>query len=191
MNKKIIGTMLVATSMLTSAAFAIDSSASFAKQFADKNNKRITNNISLLFVQQAQHATLRKVSKNSNCYSFTVWPASKQVYYFSDEPVREAGELTTKEFIALWKHQGTGAAVASFEPNVAIEGGMLANGKFVKIYNSGATLSDVKYSAKHDYVTYKACPIGNGGSLQSADLRNVTVFMDDFGTVGFTPWPPS
>jgi hypothetical protein len=190
MNKKIIGTMLVATSVLTSAAFAIDSSASFAKEFADKNNQQIKNNISLLFVQQAPHATLRKISKSSDCYAFNVWPASDKVYYFSDEPVREAGELTTKEFIALWQHQGASNGSA-FKPNVAIEGGVVANGKFVKIYNSGAILSDVHYSQKNNSLTYKACPIGKGNYLQTADLRNVTVFIDNLGTLGFTPWPPS
>ena len=183
MNQKIIGTLLVATSMLTHIAFSLESMENSSKECSDKNN------ISLLFVQEAKHATLYKISKNNLCYNFTIWPASNKVHYFSEEPAREAGELTTKKFITLWQNQDSSTS-SSFKPNVAIEGDLVSNGKFVKIYNSGATLSNIRYSVKNNSITYTACPISNGNTLKSADLRNVTVFIDN-EKVGFTPWPPS
>jgi hypothetical protein len=190
MNKKTIGSLLIATSILTSEAFSGNSSANFTKECSDKANTTSVNNISLLFIQTAKNGTLRKINKSSTCYTLKLWPANETVHYFSDEPAKEAGELTTLQFMTLWQPQNS-SSNSSFEPNVAIEGSIVSNLKAKKIYNTGATLSDAKYSVKDDSFTYKACPISKSHYLQTVDLNNVTVFIDSMVTGQFTPWPPS
>jgi hypothetical protein len=190
MNKKTIGSILIATSILTSEAFSADSSANISKECSDKANTTNVNTISLLFIQTAKNGTLRKINTSSTCYTLKLWPANETVHYFSDEPAKEAGELTTQQFLTIWQPQNS-TTHSSFEPNVAIEGSIVSNTKAKKIYNSGATLSDAQYSVKDNSFTYKACPISNSHYLQTADLNNVTIFIDSMGIERFTPWPPS
>ena len=165
--------------------------ASFIDQFAAKKNKVIRNNIELLFVQHGRYASLHRINSKTNCLELQVWPLGETVHYFSDVPVRVSGNLTSRQFVAMWDHQSE-VNGKPFIPNVAIEAVKLnKQGVVISVFNQSAALSDALYHAKDDSMSYMACPIKGSKLTAQNKLQHVIIFFDNFGVSPFQPWPPS
>ncbi len=132
---------------------------------------------SLLFLQQAKHATLRASKKNERCYRLTLSDLNRGILYFSNQPKRVVGRIDNKRFIEIWNHN-------KIRPNIVLQGYYNQNGKkneFKKVL----VISQPRYNTSSANMKYQACLLNNSQpKLRNMVLNDATLFIDNFH-----PWP--
>ncbi len=141
------------------------------------NSHSTRNRVELLFLQQADSGSIVVDNDKPGCYTLTLANLHQHVLYFSDQPKRKAGRLTLKEFLETWSHD-------RIKPNVAMQA-FAVNREDVKEINMVAVLSNPKYNAKNQSMTYTACPISSSKIMANLNLRSVNLFIDPI-----QQWPP-
>jgi hypothetical protein len=154
----------------------------FSKKFLTKGRKRPVNHIELLFVQQTDKAQMTMIN-DSKCMTLTLTGLARGLHYFTDQPRRMAGQLSTADFLKVWHKQDQ--VDSGFRPNVAIQGQGLSAHNASSTYDEVAELSRPMYNAARNDLTYKACPLQGQSLAMAKTLKNVTIFYDQF-----SQWPP-
>lgn len=177
----------IASSMLllslSSIATASNLSDDFKKieAFFTQSHKNKKNHVNLLFLQQADSGTITPMPKKAGCYTLTLSNLHDNVLYFTDEPTRKAGNITTREFIDVWKHN-------TIVPNVAMQA-FAVSPNDIRELNFVATLQDPKYNKRAKTVSYTTCIIAKTKkertAISKSDLRSVNLFIDPLHQ-----WPP-
>jgi hypothetical protein len=173
LQKKLMGAFVGASVLLLSFTFTLEgdvlASSSILKE---RVNVSRPNKISLLFLQQAQTATLTDQQKN--CYQLALSGISDSTLYFSDQPSRIVGHVTPKDFLAIWQAN-------KVKPNAAIHGHYMLNNKMAT-YDLVVELTAPHYNAKSQIWQYQACltDVKLEASTVPAKLSMVTLFIDNF-----------
>lgn len=141
---------------------------------------KINNEVGLLFIQQADAASITKSKEGDGCYTIHLTDYRKKVLYFYDQPKRRAGEISTKNFIQVIKHNGSEYGI---KPNVAIQG-YAVGPKGVKEFNTVVEVTDPKLDPKTKTISYRICAIKPAKLKVMAQIRSVNMFFDQF-----QPWP--
>jgi|GEM_PF-3381177 len=158
----------------------------FTNHFMTKSVSSIQNHIELLFVENAEHASLKPDVNKKGCMDLDLWPVSSDIHYFTDEPVRLSGNVTPSHFVNMWSKQNK-AGGKPFIPNVEIEALSTAKGKAESTYHASAALGEASYNADDKRMHYLACPLKGESPLKTEpNLKKVTIFFDQF-----TIWPPT
>lgn len=190
-NNKVFNGFAVAIGMagLMAGTFALASEihthgyARFANVFLTHSRSTPQNKIDLLFIEQARQGSLLPSQKKPGCDRLTLQHLPLGLHYFTDQPKRMAGKLTTAEFMRVWHHQNK--APSWFIPNVAIQGVAFDAQHKLYEFNEVAALSDPNYNVKQDEISYLACPLKGNKMVSIKHLQDVTVFFDNF-----SQWPP-
>lgn len=189
MKKQFILLAVLCASALTAiAATASDDGgySQFAAQFFNKKVAKSTNHITLLFIQSAQSGTMTIDQQHPGCATLTLYNIPRGMEYFTDQPHRVAGRLTSKAFVDMWQGQKN---PQQFAPNVAIQADIPIQSGANQAYTQVASLRNPQLNSSNHSLSYLACPLkGKSLSVQSS-LKNVTVFYDNFVTF-FKQWPP-
>lgn len=166
--KNIIASLIIG-SCVTSSSFATD-----VKSMLHKQPK---NHIELMFFQQA-HSGLIKPS-TSGCYDLVLMNNEPDVMYFSNAPVKTAGNLTLAEFVETINHSQIADKV---EPNALIHFKQQA---FLhkRAVNTIGILSNAKYAHKQFHYTF--CPFNGNNAIKQGQIRSVNLFIDPIHR-----WPP-
>lgn len=181
MMKLIRFSLILLLSLLAASALAANKDMSKLRTLLG-NKTKMKNQITLLFIQQANSGSLVPIKNKKYAYQLILNNVKKKTLYFSDQPKRVVGSLSTAAFIAMIadnkKHY-------SIMPNVAIQGYRIKNGKIIEI-NRIAVLSNPKYNSKTKTVTYSATLLGQAKFKPlKHHLMDITLFFDNI-----RPWPP-
>jgi len=177
----------IASSMLllglSGTAMALNLSDDFKKieAFFTQSHKHKKNHVNLLFLQQADSGTIVPLAKKPGCYSLTLSNLHDSVLYFTDQPTRKAGNITTREFIEVWKHN-------TIVPNVAMQA-FAVSPNDIRELNLVATLKEPQYNQQAKTISYTTCIITKANKqkpkIAKSDLRSVNLFIDPLNQ-----WPP-
>ena len=143
-------------------------------------HKHKQNHVDLLFLQQADSGFIVPMKHRAGCYKLTLSNLHENILYFTDQPKRNAGNITNREFMEIWKHN-------TIVPNVAMQAFSISPDE-VREINLVAALTHPKFSAKKQTITYTACIIQKDKEqqkLKKAELRSVNLFIDPLHQ-----WPP-
>jgi len=181
--KKIIGIIVLSIAVV----FSINILAK-SKQAEQPNVPRLTKlfshkkNLRLLFIQQAKRAAILPTSNKPGCYTLKLTELKRSVLFFSDQPRKLAGHLSTASFMYLLRNN---ASHFNIKPNVAIEA-YQSNG-FKKEINFVANLANPVYTGRgrHQVVTYTACPLKKNGFQPIKKIKHINLFFDHLR--GFPP----
>lgn len=171
--------------LLSVSGLALSSSnvsADFAKirAFFTHPHKHKKNHVDLLFLQQADSGSIKPIWHKKGCYRLTLSNLHENVLYFTDQPKRNAGNITNREFMEVWKHN-------TIVPNVALQA-FAVTPEDVREINLVAALKNPHYHKKTQSITYTACIIQKDQEKQNikkAELRSVNLFIDPLHQ-----WPP-
>jgi len=142
-----------------------------------RNLKPDRNRVELLFLQQADSGSIVPDNDKPGCYTLTLTNLHQNVLYFSDQPKRKAGRLSITEFLQTWSHD-------RIKPNVAMQAFAVSRAD-IKEMNTVAVLSNPRYDAENQSMTYTACPISSSKIIAHHHLRSVNLFIDPI-----PQWPP-
>lgn len=150
---------------------------------------------SYLFVFDGRNADLKRVDGTGKSLELTVplRGQNQRVTWFTDRPVRDAGQVRMKDFVGLW--QGSGRdSFRQDPPNVAVsfDGATLiatmTNPRIVDTREGGhalvATLTLVRGQALADFakstsgIAGHAKRVGDNQLPPRGRIRNVSVFVD-------------
>ena len=161
--------------------FAVGSFARELDLSAKRAEKQYAN-VQLLFVQTAQFASINPQPQDkAHSYILRLYPAPKNVIYFSNAPKRLAGKVSLSNFLDVWQSHKS-------SPNVELEATDLATQKPISIVMK---FSDPVYRADTGTLTYKMQSWRSDGVLPRGvihfplKLSNVSLFIDHF-----SQWPP-
>lgn len=178
-------TAFIVGSLLLTASIAQASSGLTAKVeklyrhlFSKKSDK---NHVTLLFLQQAKSAEVESTPNAKGCYLLNLRNLNSDVIYFTDQPKRETGKITLKDFLTIWQHNEKDFGI---RPNVALQA-TIHHKNTEQPVSFISTFSNPEYNAKTHALTYLACPINTTQKIPASKLENVTLFFDPFH-----PWPP-
>jgi hypothetical protein len=121
-----------------------------------------------LFLQKAYNASLR--DDGINCYELKLTKLNPILDYFSEEPLRIVGTLTTERYLQLWKKDPK-------ERNMALHG---FDATQEKSYSLIATISNPQYDKNLDQMTYHTCLTDATVQkpLSTNQLTHVILFID-------------
>ncbi len=139
-----------------------------------------------LFVESADKATIKIIPGKDKTYTIVLKNIDPFVTYFSDRPIRDAGELSIEKFIEMWHHKN----VNSFRenpPNAVLhakKGGFFSD---VQVFNFAIIVTEPYYDKKSGTLSFTAKPLpGNVDSLpESETFHHVSIFID---SVCLTCW---
>lgn len=141
----------------------------------------ISNKVDLLFVQQAEKGEVIPLRSRLGCYVLKLRDMHRKVLYFSDQPERISGKLTVGEFVQTLENN---AKHYGIKPNVAILAYGI-NNKNIREINQIAVLTNPKFNATQETVSYTACPINKENKVrQTRKFGDITLIFDSFHT-----WP--
>lgn len=133
---------------------------------------------SYLFVQSADYGTLKLINKNTNDYTFTLKGVDGHVVYFTDRPNRVAGVTSIENFLEAWNNKAKNNFAAD-APNASVAGVQIHWAFEKKPSNYVLTLTNPKYNAKNETLTYEAKLLGTTESVNNVTIKNVALFFDD------------
>ena len=177
-----LASSLVLLSISGLALSSSNISADFAKirAFFTHPHKHKKNHVDLLFLQQADSGSVKSIWHKQGCYKLTLSNLHENMLYFTDQPRRNAGNITNREFMEIWQHN-------TIVPNVALQAFTVSSDNIREI-NLVATLTNPKYNEKNQSITYTACIIQKEQkklNIKQAELRSVNLFIDPL-----QQWPP-
>lgn len=185
MNNRVKFSLASSVILLSVSGLALSSSnvsADFAKirAFFTHPHQHKQNHVDLLFLQQADSGSMKRIAHRKGCYQLTLSNLHENVLYFTDQPKRNAGNITNREFMEVWKHN-------TIAPNVALQGFAVTPDE-VREINLVATLKHPRFHESNQSITYTACIIQKDQKkerIKNAELRSVNLFIDPLHQ-----WPP-
>lgn len=129
------------------------------------------SHIRLLFLQEAEQATLIPSSKG--CYNLSLTKLQPELLYFSDRPNKVSGYMNVQEFMSIW---GKSKVIH----NAVLHG--YANSKDHASTSIALSISLPTYHSKWDRLSYTACllDVKSEKSWPETKLYNATLFVDPF-----------
>lgn len=166
-----LGTVLYLT-VASTAAMANMSSSSTATTLLKQTGSQNASQISLLFVQQADQATLTSVG--NRCFDVLLSGLKPSLLYFSDQPKRVAGHMDNQEFVNLWQHD-------KIVPNAVLHG-LTQPGQINSGYDTVLTFSKPAYDNKAQTIHYQGCVTDAQQEpvITTKKLYDVSLFIDNF-----------
>lgn len=138
-------------------------------------------NISYLFLQIANQATIKALDKKSpSNYQLTLKNVRPYTNYFSDRPHRISGMLTLHQFLNGWRNGADSFQINP--PNVAISGEYIENKLKKSTRSFIMELKNPIYIEATNTVTYDVTflsKVPEIGDQKEINLNHVTVFFDD------------
>jgi hypothetical protein len=128
----------------------------------------------IMIFQHADKGTITKEANESSCYQVNLSGLKDHVIYFANQPSRSTGVLNLSEFVVTWQHN---EKVDNIHPNAIIHG--TDSDKKTRI-NDTVVLSNLKYDAKNNTITYKACALDPKKMFAKGKITDVSVFIDPF-----------
>jgi hypothetical protein len=142
------------------------------------NPRPAQNHVALLFVQEADSGFLDPTKNRPGCYTLSLSNLHQHVLYFTDQPKRKAGKISTAQFVDIWQHNNV-------TPNIALNAFSVTS-KNIHEINMVAVLKNPNYNKKDQSMRYTACTLAKQSTLQTKTaLRSINLFIDDLH-----PWPP-
>ena len=143
-------------------------------------------NAEYLFVESADKVYIKVDNSKDGTYTITLKNVDPLVTYFSDRPIRNAGELTVDKFLEIWQNDSNDSFKKN-PPNAVLHAkkGDLFTDEHV--FNFAIELSNPVYNKKERSLTFVAKPLpGNIDPMpNSITLHHVSLFID---SVCLTCW---
>lgn len=156
--------------VITPSSFAIANDFNYAQRSVQHT---VHNHVSILFLQQARHATLTHIKNpDQPCYRLQLAPRDR-IIYFSNQPQRLAGTISDQQFMRLWVKN-------NIQPNMVLQG-FSHKREFTMAFSA----LHANYQAKQRTFHYMVCLLKNSSIPRLHKLNNVTLFIDNFHG-----WPP-
>lgn len=174
----LVVSLLLPSLMVASTSTIKDDLARITAYLSQRQNLKGAR---LLFIQQANEGAIAKSKTKPGCYTLTLRKLKGKVLYFTDEPKRMTGRLSNRHFVKTILYNSKKYHV---KPNVAIQAYVLKNNSITEM-NEVAVLTNPKYNAKAQTVSYQACALPKNKLSPTKTLQNVNLFFDQV-----RPWPP-
>jgi len=172
--------VLVFVAILSISPYTFASTA--AKHIVKKNKHEGT----YLFVQSSTKATIKVNKNHEETYTITLKNVDPLVTYFSDRPIRNAGEVSMDKFLTLWYHKNENSFKIT-PPNAVLHAKKTNFFSPDHVFNFAIEITNPHYDRKSNTLIFIAKPLpGNVDPLPDFEtLHHVSVFID---SVCLTCW---
>lgn len=174
-------------------------------QTKTSDQQAMQNKGSYVFLQNAKEARIEQVADKPNTYVLTLINIQPNVSFISERPQNKTGSMPIERFIQEWFSQSKDS-FKNYAPNAFIHGLQDKKEKVVNtgrikseadaakakskskkeppvepiVVNFAAQLSDPKWDAKNNNLTYQIINLeGKGNNIAPGMLRYVSLFIDD------------
>lgn len=133
-------------------------------------------NISLLFIQQADSATLLRIPNKPGYYALTLYGVSPYITYFSARPHRMRGIIPTQNFIQSWDAGEN--SFSQVNPNAVVTASQVNNQLNKNTSMELMMLSNPQYDINRNVLRYITRPlVMSSFDLQEIHFDFVTLFI--------------
>ncbi len=164
--KKFISYVLISSLFLGTAL------VSYAADISNLPQKTHTQKLELLFVMQADHAT---ITKTSDGFKLTLNDVNGKTLYFSNRPLRKAGSLSTERFMNNWIRPSS--SFQQVPPNAAIIFDEMPIDKDAITRAKALKLEDPIKNSDHSW-SFKVS--GISGKLTPGSYTKISLFIDAY-----------